>query len=410
MAGTARTATLANLLDAAGYSVHREYYINDAGRQMDILAVSIWLRYLEACGEQFAFPANAYRGEYIREIAADLLQKVDERLLRPEGEVFGNLPPDEPEGGDKEAYIDALIARAKRLIGEDGFREVLDLGLSEILSDIEQDLGEFGVHFDRWYSERSLAENGAIDRALARLQAQNHVYEKDGALWFRATTFGDEKDRVVVRENGVKTYFASDIAYHLEKRERGFELLLDILGSDHHGYVARVRAGLEAMGEPPESLEALLVQFVTLFRGGEKAQMSTRSGEFITLRQLRGEVGNDACRFFYVMRGNDQHLDFDMELAKSRTNENPVYYIQYAHARVPACCASWRPRFNGYVPLANWPLGDPPRNRIADALGRYPEIIAQAGESRAAHAGALPARARELLPHLVQRRAVHRRG
>jgi len=382
-------ASLANLLDANGYAVHREYYINDAGRQMDILAVSIWLRYLEACGEVFRFPANGYRGEYIREIAANLLQKVDQRLLRPEGEIFGNLPPDEPEGGDKDQYIDAVVARMRALIGDNGFREVLDLGLSAILFDIKQDLGEFGVHFDRWYSERSLTDNGAIERALERLRAQGHVYEKDGALWFRATTFGDEKDRVVVRENGVKTYFASDIAYHLDKRERGFDLLLDILGSDHHGYVARVRAGLEAMGEPPASLEALLVQFVTLFRGGEKAQMSTRSGEFITLRQLRTEVGNDACRFFYVMRGNDQHLDFDMELAKSRTNENPVYYIQYAHARVASVLRQLASK--GFTLDAHAGLGNlgllvtSHETALLTALGRYPEIIEQAGANRAPH-------------------------
>ena len=382
-------ASVSNLLDANGYTVHREYYINDAGRQMDILAVSIWLRYLEACGEKFRFPANGYQGEYIREISADLLQKVDQRLARPEGEVFGNLPPDEPEGGDKDAYIDAVVARARTLIGEDGFREVLALGLKEILGDIEQDLGEFGVHYDRWYSEASLAENGAIDRALARLRRQDHVYEKDGALWFRATAFGDEKDRVVVRENGVKTYFASDIAYHLDKRERGFDLLLDILGSDHHGYVARVRAGLEAMGEPGASLEALLVQFVTLFRGGEKAQMSTRSGEFITLRQLRNEVGNDACRFFYVMRSNDQHLDFDMELAKARTNDNPVYYIQYAHARVASVLRQLAAKdlsFDAGTGLANLALLDTDHETaLLTALGRYPEIIAQAGANRAPH-------------------------
>ena len=382
-------ASVSNLLDANGYAVHREYYINDAGRQMDILAVSIWLRYLEACGEKFRFPANGYKGEYIREISADLLQKVDQRLARPEGELFGNLPPDEPEGGDKDAYIDAVVARARTLIGEDGFREVLALGLKEILGDIEQDLGEFGVHYDRWYSEASLAENGAIDRALARLRKQNHVYEKDGALWFRATAFGDEKDRVVVRENGVKTYFASDIAYHLDKRERGFDLLLDILGSDHHGYVARVRAGLEAMGEPPASLEALLVQFVTLFSGGEKAQMSTRSGEFITLRQLRNEVGNDACRFFYVMRSNDQHLDFDMELAKARTNENPVYYIQYAHARVASVLRQLGAKglsYDAATALANLALLTSAQEAaLLTALGRYPEIIEQAGANRAPH-------------------------
>ena len=382
-------ASVANILDANGYAVHREYYINDAGRQMDILASSIWLRYLEACGEKFRFPANGYKGEYIREIAANLLQQAGETLLRPEGEVFGNLPADEPEGGDKDAYIDAVNSRVRELIGDDGFRTVLDLGLAAILADIEDDLGEFGVHFDRWYSERSLAENGAIERALQRLRRQHHVYEKEGALWFRATAFGDEKDRVVVRENGAKTYFASDIAYHLEKRERGFDILLDILGSDHHGYVARVRAGLEAMGEPGDSLEALLVQFVTLFRGGEKAQMSTRSGEFITLRQLRQEVGNDACRFFYVMRGNDQHLDFDMELAKSRSNDNPVYYIQYAHARVASVqkqLAARGYRYDAALALSGLDaLTSVHETALLTALGRYPEIIQMAGQHRAPH-------------------------
>jgi arginyl-tRNA synthetase len=383
-------ASVSNILEANGYAVHREYYINDAGRQMEILAASIWLRYLEACGEKFRFPSNGYKGEYIREIAANLLQQAGETLLRPEGEVFGNLPPDEPEGGDKDAYIDAVNTRVRELIGDAGFRQVLDLGLAAILGDIENDLGEFGVHFDRWYSERSLTENGAIDRALARLREQGHAYEKDGALWFRATAFGDEKDRVVVRDNGVKTYFASDIAYHLEKRERGFDLLLDILGSDHHGYVARVRAGLEAMGEPGDSLEALLVQFVTLFRGGEKAQMSTRSGEFVTLRQLRQEVGNDACRFFYVMRGHDQHLDFDLELAKSRSNDNPVYYIQYAHARVASVQKQLVAKGHQYdaalglVSLDT--LTSEHETALLTALGRYPEVIQMAGMHRAPHA------------------------
>jgi arginyl-tRNA synthetase len=382
-------ASVANLLAANGYAVHREYYINDAGRQMDILAVSIWLRYLEVCGERFTFPTNAYKGEYIREIAADLLQKVDSTLQCAEGEVFGNLPADEPEGGDKDAYIDAVIERARDLIGAAAFRQVLDLGLERILGDIREDLEEFGVRFDRWYSERSLADNGAIDRALERLREQDHVYTKDGAVWFRATAFGDEKDRVVVRDNGVKTYFASDIAYHLDKRERGFDLLLDILGSDHHGYVARVRAGLTAMGEPGESLEACLVQFVTLFRGGEKAQMSTRSGEFVTLRQLREEVGNDACRFFYVMRSNDQHLEFDLELAKSRSNDNPVYYLQYAHARVASVLrqlASKQLTFDREQGLANLDkLTLPQEVAIATLLARYPEVIAHSAANRAPH-------------------------
>jgi arginyl-tRNA synthetase len=382
-------ASVSNLLEANGYAVHREYYINDAGRQVDIIAVSVWLRYLEVCGEEFAFPANGYKGDYVREIAAELLQQVGQMLVRPEGQVFGNLPADEPEGGDKEAYIDAVIARTKELIGEVDFREISQLALKTIIADMENDLAEFGVVYDRWYSEASLATNGAIDRALDRLRRQDHVYEKDGALWFRATAFGDEKDRVVVRENGVKTYFASDIAYHLEKRERGFDLLLDILGSDHHGYTARVRAGLEAMGEPADSLEVQLVQFVSLYRGGEKAAMSTRAGEFVTLRQLRAEVGNDAARFFYVMRSHDQPLDFDLELAKSRSNDNPVYYIQYAHARVASVqkqLASKGCVYDAAIGLSSLDaLTSPHETALLTALGRYPEIIQLAGENRAPH-------------------------
>jgi arginyl-tRNA synthetase len=349
----------------------------------------VWLRYLEALGEKFAFPANGYKGDYICEISANLLQEAGESLLRPEGEVLGNLPKDEPEGGDKEAFIDALIARARALLGDAGFAEVAQLAVAGILADMENDLAEFGVVYDRWFSEASLVRNGAIDRALERLRRQDHVYEKDGALWFRATAFGDEKDRVVVRENGVKTYFASDIAYHLDKRERGFELLLDILGSDHHGYTARVRAGLEALGEPGDSLEAQLVQFVSLFRKGEKVAMSTRAGEFITLRQLRNEVGNDACRFFYVMRSHDQHLDFDLELAKSRSNENPVYYIQYAHARVASVqrqLAAKGYTYDAHEGLAGLDtLVSPQESAVLTLLGKYPEVIQLAGAQRAPH-------------------------
>ena len=387
--GASYGASLANLLEANGYAVHREYYINDAGRQMDIIAVSVWLRYLEACGEKFRFPSNGYKGDYVREIAAQLLQKVDDRLQRPEGEVFGNLPPDEPEGGDKDAYIDAVIDRARSLLGEAAFLEVADLALDAVVADMRQDLEEFGVVYDRWFSERSLSTSGAIDRALDRLRAQGHVYEKDGALWFRATAFGDEKDRVVVRDNGVKTYFASDIAYHLDKRERGHEVLLDVWGSDHHGYIPRVKAALEAMGEPPDSLEVQLVQFVSLFRGGEKVPMSTRAGEFVTLRQLRAEVGNDAARFFYVMRSHDQHLDFDLELAKSRSNDNPVYYIQYAHARVASVLRQLAAKslsFDRDTGLANLGLlTTSHESALLTALGRYPEVIQLAGTQRAPH-------------------------
>jgi arginyl-tRNA synthetase len=382
-------ATLANLLNAVGFSVSREYYINDAGRQMDILAVSTWLRYLEQGGEKLPFPANGYRGDYVFPIAAQLRAKVGAEFHRPAAAVLANLPEDAP-AGDKEIYIDAVIERARELIGPHGFQRVLEVALERMLADIRDDLEQFGVSFDRWYSERALGDSGAIDRALERLKAQGRLYEKDGATWFRATEFGDEKDRVVVRENGVKTYFASDIAYHLEKRERGFERLIDVLGADHHGYVARVRAGLEAMGEPGDSLEVNLVQFVSLFRGGEKVPMGKREAQFVTLRELREEVGNDACRFFYLMRSHDQPLDFDLELAKSRTNENPVYYIQYAHARVSSVMKQLDARgfeFDREEGLANAALlGGEHEQAVLNSLTRYPEALELAATNRAPHA------------------------
>ena len=382
-------ATLANLLDATGHKVHREYYVNDAGRQMEILAVSVWLRYLECFGEQFPFPSNGYRGDYLHPISDKLVEQVGRTLVRPAAEVFRDLPPDAP-AGDKDAYIDAVISRARELLGADAFHKAFDIALKDILADIRQDLEEFGVRYDEWFSERSLSDGGAIDRALERLRGNGVVYEKDGAQWFRATDFGDEKDRVVVRENGIKTYFASDIAYHLQKRERGFEQLLDVLGADHHGYIARVRAGLVAMGEPGDSLEVRLVQFVTLYRGGEKVQMSTRSGEFITLRELRREVGNDAARFFYVMRSNDQHLDFDMQLATSRSNENPVYYIQYAHARVCSVLRQMHEKGFAYDTARGRAslhrLVEPHEQALLASISRYPEIVEQGAMQRAPHA------------------------
>jgi len=380
---------LGNLLAAAGFDVSREYYINDAGRQVDILAVSTWIRYLEACGEQLPFPENGYRGDYVRSIAQQLQAKVGSRLRKPAADVLANLPADAP-AGDKEVYIDALIERARNLIGAEGFNGVLELSLDQMLADIRDDLQQFGVVFDRWYSERSLAVSGAIERSLERLESQGRLFRKDGAVWFRATEFGDEKDRVVVRENGQKTYFASDIAYHLEKRERGFEQLIDILGADHHGYVARVRAGLVAMGEPGDCLEVTLIQFVSLFRGGEKVPMGKREAQFVTLRQLREEVGNDACRFFYLMRSHDQPLDFDLELAKSRTNENPVFYIQYAHARVASVAKQLSARgmtFDRAEGLANVDLLTGEHEQaVLQTLTHYPEVIEMAATNRAPHA------------------------
>jgi arginyl-tRNA synthetase len=382
-------ATVANLLEAAGWRVEREYYINDAGRQMEILAVSTWLRYLEQCGERVAFPANGYRGDYIAAIGEQLFAREGTALRHAAAEIFEGLPPDEPQGGDKDAHIDALIARARLLIGDAMFRSVLDLALGEILGDIREDLREFGVTFDCWFSERSLSEDGSVERAIDALKKSGRAYVKDGALWFKSTDYGDEKDRVMVRENGVKTYFASDIAYVFNKLERGFDHLLYIWGADHHGYITRLRAGLEALGGPVDSFEVRLVQFVSLFRGGEKAQMSTRSGEFVTLRDLRREVGNDAARLFYVMRSNDQHLDFDMELATSRSNENPVYYIQYAHARVASVMRQLQERglahdaAHGAASLGK--LVEVQELQLIKRIGAFPEIVPQCAAQRAPH-------------------------
>ena len=387
-------ASLGNLLEAAGHSVYREYYINDAGRQMDILAVSVWLRYLEACGETVVFPQNAYRADYLLPVAQGLRSADGNSLHRPAAAVFLDLPADAPVG-DKELYIDAVIARARELLGEAGFERLLQFGRDAMLEDIRNDLDGFGVHFDQWYSERSLGTSGAIDRAIDRLRAQGNVYEKDGALWFRASAFGDDEDRVVVRDNGVKTYFASDIAYHLHKRERGFERLIDVLGADHHGYVARVRGGLTAMGEPGESLEVCLIQLVSLYRNGEKLSMGKREGNFVTLRQLREEVGSDACRLFYLMRSNDQPLDFDLELAKSKSNENPLYYIQYAHARVASVMKEAAARGFGYDAALGAQaaaqdggalLGGDTAAAMITALARYGEVIQQSAANRAPHA------------------------
>ena len=381
-------ATLSNILSAVGFDIAREYYINDAGRQVEILAVSTWLRYLERCGEQLPFPSNGYRGDYVRPLADKLRAQVGESMRHPAGAVLLNLPPDAPIG-DKDVYIDAVIGRARELIGADGFRKVLELSLGEMLADIRDDLAQFGVVFDRWYSERKLSDDGEIDHALQKLEAQGRLYKKDGAVWFRATEFGDEKDRVVVRENGVKTYFASDIAYHLEKRELGFQRLIDVLGADHHGYIARVRAGLMAMGEPGDCLEVNLIQFVSLFRGGEKIAMGKREAQFVTLRQLREEVGNDACRFFYLMRSHDQPLDFDLELAKSRSNDNPVYYIQYAHARVASVMKQLAAReltFDRADGLANAGLLTGSHEQaVLNSLARYPEALEQSAVNRAPH-------------------------
>ena len=331
--GAAYGATVSNLLRTVGFKVDNEYYVNDAGRQMDILTVSIFLRYLELFGEKVRFPDNGYQGSYIKEIVGSISERYGDTFQIESTLVFDGICKDGLDGGDKESHIDELIARSKDLLGAD-FKSIFEVGIESILNGIKEDLADFGVVFEKWFSEQSLIDNGLAKSSIDKLQKSKHVYTKDGALWFRTTEYGDEKDRVVVRDNGIHTYFASDIAYHLEKFERGYDKVINVWGADHHGYIARVKASIAAFNHDPEKLEIILVQFANLYRGGKKVQMSTRSGSFVTLEDLRNEVGNDAARFFYILRKSEQHMDFDLDLAKSKTNENPVFYIQYAYARI----------------------------------------------------------------------------
>jgi len=382
-------ATLSNLLAATGHEVYREYYVNDAGRQIDILAVSVYLRYLELCGETVTFPSNGYKAAYILPVAQALREERGDELQRAGAEVMRGAPPDAPVG-DKDKHIDGLIANSRRLLGDAEFDSIVLFGRDAMLADIRNDLDEFRVTFDKWFSERALNESGAVDRAIEALRKSGHMYTKDGAEWFKSTDYGDDEDRVVIRANGEKTYFASDIAYHFDKRQRGHDLLIDVWGADHHGYVTRVRGALQALGAPGDCFEVTLLQLVSLFRGGEKLQMGKREGNFVTLRDLRNEVGNDACRFFYLMRSHDQALDFDLELAKSRSSENPVYYVQYAHARVCSVMKELGARGFAYDAAAGSQslalLNTPHEQAVITALSKYPETVEQAALNRAPHA------------------------
>jgi arginyl-tRNA synthetase len=387
--GAAYGASLSAILKAAGHQVHREYYVNDHGRQMDILTVSVWLRYLELSGEQVRFPDNGYRGDYIYDIAREVRKRNGDDLRHSRLAVTDGLPPDETDGGDPERHIDALIVRTRELLGEAGYEACFAIALETMLDDIREDLSEFGVEFEQWYSERSLERSGALERAIARLEREGWIYEREGAKWFRATELGDDKDRVVVRDDGRSTYFASDVAYLLDKLDRCSGTALYIFGADHHGYVPRLKAAARGLGEDPDRLEFQLVQFAVLYRGGRKVQMSTRSGSFVTLRELRDEVGNDAARYFYVMRSHEQHLDFDLDLAKSRANENPVYYIQYAHARISSVFRQLDSRGLRH----NQAIGEAAIERLDSdheqemlrAIGRYPEVIESAARLRTPH-------------------------
>ncbi|MDO9529544.1 MAG: arginine--tRNA ligase [Syntrophales bacterium] len=291
-----------NILKSSGFSVVREYYINDAGSQMDILGKSVFLRYLELLGKEIEFPPECYQGDYIKELAVEISEEYGDKYLEKE---------------------------------EEEARPVFtDYAVDSILSGIKEDLNAFGVVFDSYFSEKELYKDDGVTKLLAELQEKEFIYEEGGALWFKTTDFGDEKDRVVVRENGEPTYFAADIAYHRDKYLRGFDMIIDVWGADHHGYIPRMYAGIQSLGNEKEALKIILVQLVNLLRSGKPVAMSTRGGEFVTLREVVDEVGRDAARYNFLMRRSDSHLDFDLELAKKQSNENPVYYVQYAHARI----------------------------------------------------------------------------
>ena len=383
--GAAFGASLASLLAFAGFEVTREYYVNDAGRQMDILSVSAWLRYLELFDEPVPFPPNAYQGGYVHEMAEQIRQAHGDRYVHPAEAVLACLPPHVEGADDAEARLDGLILAGKDLLGED-WAYIHSHVLNEQLTDCRADLEEFGVHFDVWFSERSLYDTGMVARAVAALEKSGHIYTQDGAKWFQSTAFGDEKDRVVQRDNGLYTYFASDIAYHLNKFERGFDKVIDVWGADHHGYISRVKGALSASGADAARLDVTLVQFVSLFRDGQKVSMSTRSGDYVTLRQLREEVGNDACRFFYMLRKCDQALDFDLDLAKSQSNDNPVYYVQYAHARICSVLAQWDGDPAALAAVDLTPLQHEREFALCARLAEFPELIQQAARDYAPHA------------------------
>ena len=382
--GAAYGATLVNLLKARGHQVEAEYYVNDAGRQMNILAVSVYLRYLETSGEDIVFPSAGYQGQYIAELGDTLHDNTGNSIAIAFHDLVKDVTPDSET--TKDAHIDGLIQNAKEALG-DRWNLPFNLALHSILDDIQDDLSEFGANFDQWFSEKSLVTSGEIDQAIATLEERGYLFEQDGALWFRSTDFGDDKDRVVRRDNGETTYFASDIAYIANKFSRGFDRIIYVWGADHHGYIVRIKAAAEALGFDPERLTIRLVQFAILYKEGERLQMSTRSGSFVTLRELRDDVGRDACRYFYVMRKADQHLDFDLSLATSQTKDNPVYYVQYAHARICRVLEGLNEipfdAVRGLDHLTELTTQD--ELDLATAVGRFPEIVAKASDSLEAH-------------------------
>lgn len=381
--GAAYGAVVASLLRAAGFHVDCEYYVNDAGRQMDILALSVWLRYLQQQNINVAFPDNAYQGTYINDIAASLINQFGDAFVCRDDEIIKANQEPEPE-----QRLDNLIHVCKRALN-DKYILVFDNGLNCILQNIEKDLHEFGVDYQRWFSERTLIVDGKVKDSLTQLEKKDWLYKKYGSIWFASSKLGDEKDRVLVRNNDQPTYFASDVAYHQSKFARGYDKIINIWGADHHGYIARVKAALTALKLDASKLKILLVQFATLYQGKKKLQMSTRSGEFITLNELQREVGKDATRFFYILKKSEQHLDFDLELAKSQSSDNPVYYIQYAHARICSVFRQLSDKQLGYERTRELDalaiLTDRHELKLLATLARYAEVVESAALSYEPH-------------------------
>ena len=350
--GAAVGSALANLLKAAGYDVEQEYYINDAGNQMNNLARSVNVRYLELLGRPCEFPEDGYHGHDIIDTAQRIINKYGDRFLQMEEE--------------------------QRL------EEFKTIAYQEKLAALKEDLERFNVRFDVWFSEKTLHEADKIKESCDRLLEKGYMYEKDGALWLKSTAFGDDKDRVVIRDNGVPTYFAADIAYHANKFGRGFDRVINLWGADHHGYIARMKAAMQCMGWRPEQLEILILQMVRLLRDGQEVKMSKRTGQSVTLNELIDEVGTDAARFFFVMRSIDSQLDFDLDLAKKKSNDNPVFYVQYAYARI--CSIMRQVKEAGITVQGKGDyrlLTEPVETDLIKKLGEYPEMLAEAAKERA---------------------------
>ncbi len=394
--GAAYGDSISKLLAATGWTVWREYYINDAGRQVDVLTTSVWVRYLQSSGETIDVAKRGYPADYIKQTAEKLRAEHGDAFHKPAAEVLAGLPPD-PAAPDnatdaqkdaaklqQERYLDALIERSKSLLG-DGYAKIQRLALDDQLAVIRKTLSDFNVGYDQWTSERALVDSGFVTKALDRLKAKGLTYEKDGALWMRTESFGDEKDRVLIKADGAATYYCNDLAYHIDKLDRGWPLLMDVWGADHHGYIARVRAAIEALTERKDALNVQLIQFVTLSSG----RMGKRSGNFVTLQDLIDEAGTDATRFFYLTRSHDQHLEFDIDLARSQSNDNPVYYVQYAHARIHRVFQQLADKGGSWdaemAKLTLHRLTNEHEKALLTLLARYPETLERAASAYTPH-------------------------